>query len=167
MRSILVVMALIPTLGACAHQTTVETDPPGAEVYVNGDKVGHAPVSFEDEGGWSRSYEITVRKDGYELHQTSVEQGVFNPVTLAAAGICGVCTCGLAALYLVPRSRHLEDRYRFVLKRKQPLPPVQPSPEPAPAPGSSPSPDAPPAGSDPQVVPMGHPVQTGPGSFRY
>src|SRR4051812_40599743 len=104
---------------ACAHQARIETDPPGAEVYVNGEQVGISPVEMTDEPGWSREYEITIKKPGYELTQVTVSQSEFNPTALAAAGICGACTLGIGALYFVPRSRHLEDRYRYVLRRKE------------------------------------------------
>src|SRR5947209_6226740 len=82
----------------CAHQTLIETDPPGAEVIVDGDRVGVSPVSFPDEGSWSREYEITLRKDGFDEQRATLETSVFNPLSLALAGACGACTCGLGAL---------------------------------------------------------------------
>ncbi len=143
----------------CAHQAVVASDPPGAEVYVNGEKVGVTPVSIEDAPGWSREYEITLRKEGYEPKQVTLEQDVWNTPALAAAGLCGACSCGLAAIYFLPRSRTLEDRYGYALKRKTPLPPLEeappsapPTPSDAPAPSDA-DPAAPQGGNPPQPQP--------------
>lgn len=155
---VLAIPVLLCLVCSCAHQALVETDPPGAEVYVNGEKVGHAPVSFEDPGGWSRDYEVTLRKDGYELKQVTLTQDVFNPMMLVGAGVCGACTLGAAALYFIPRSRHLEDRYHYVLKRKEPLPPLEgPPTAPAPTPPAA-------TGSGSDVPGAG---ETSAQSFRY
>jgi hypothetical protein len=109
-----------------------------------------APVEFQDEGGWSREYRITLKTEGYEPKSVTLLQSEFDARTLLAAGICGVGTCGLAALYLVPRSRHLADRYGYALRRKEPLPPL------------------PPASGEPEAAPAGGPPVSppGPGAFE-
>jgi len=153
-------MRRIPTLTsllvlfatACAHQARIETDPPGAEVYVNGERVGLGPVEIEDEGGWRKDYEITLRKDGYEPTQVTLTQDTVNMPTLLAAGICGACTCGLGAIYFVPRIWKLDERYRFVMVRKEPLPPI---------------PAAPPPPSPPPVAAPVTPLETPPTPIRY
>jgi hypothetical protein len=155
---------------ACAHTARVESDPPGAEVYVNGEKVGVTPVAIEDPAGWSKEYELSIRKEGYEIQQATLVQDVWNPPMLAAAGICGACTCGLAAIYFLPRSRHLDDRYNYALHRKAPLPPVDATPAPeatAPPAEATPPPDAvmPPAAAPGTLVPQS--AMTRGGAFKY
>lgn len=157
MRSLPAVLALLLLSAACAHQARIESDPPGAEVIVNGDRVGLSPVEIPDEGGWKRSYEITLRKDGYEDKTVSITQAELNPAMVTAAAVCGACTLGLAALYFGPRTWNLDDRYRYVMTRKQPLPPVQDESAPA-APGTVvPQPAVPPPTT----------LETAPGKIRY
>jgi hypothetical protein len=115
----------------CAHQARIETDPPGAEVYVNGERAGTTPADIDDDAGWRREDELTLRKDGYEPTQVTLTQGSLRPLMVFGALGCGLCTCGLAAFYFVPRIWRLDDEYRFVLVRKE-APPVPPPPPPGP-----------------------------------
>lgn len=137
MRRLSALTLMLVFAAACVHQSRIETDPPGAEVYVNGERVGVGPVEIDDEGGWRRDYEITLRKDGYEPTQVTLTQQSINPLTVVMGGVCGVCTCGLAAIYFLPRIWKLDDRYHFIMVRKEPLPPVAAPPPPAPAPATT------------------------------
>ncbi|MBI5497692.1 MAG: PEGA domain-containing protein [Deltaproteobacteria bacterium] len=146
-RRCLLPLVIAVCTGACAHQALIESDPPGAEVYVNGEKIGLTPVEIEDAPGWNRDYEITLRKDGYEAKQVTLTQDQWHVPGLVGAGCCGAAACGLPAIYFLPRSRTLLDHYNWALKRKDPLPPLSPPPaEPPPAvPPSDPAPAPAPA----------------------
>ena len=50
----------------CGVQRTlqIETDPPGALVYLNGDEAGRTPM--RKEFVWYGTYDVVIRKEGYE-----------------------------------------------------------------------------------------------------
>ena len=146
----------LAALSGCAHQTMVVADPPGTEVFINGERVGVSPVAFEDEPGWNRSYELTLKKDGYETRTVTLKQSEWNTMSLVLAAVTAPCTCGLSALYFLPRSRLLEDRYGYALKRSAPLAaPPEPTPEAPPASDAPPQAPAPPsAAGETKVQPI-------------
>lgn len=107
-------------LGAlsCAHAALIETDPPGAELYVDGTQVGITPYTMQDTVGGGDRYEIVLKKPGYKIVQETLVQDQFSwPRGVASIG-CGVCTLGIGCLGLL-WSWELQDRYSFVL---EPLP---------------------------------------------
>ena len=60
---------LIPLMallcGGCVERRLkLESDPPGALVFLNGEEVARTPATVPLE--WYGKYDITVRKDGYE-----------------------------------------------------------------------------------------------------
>ena len=62
--TLLVSLALLGSTG-CVHQSmTIRTEPPGASVYVNDERKGISPVTYDfDFYGWQR---VTLRKEGFE-----------------------------------------------------------------------------------------------------
>ena len=55
--------------GGCVERTiTVDSDPPGALVYLNNQEAGRTP--FTRNFVWYGDYEIQLRKDGYETLDT-------------------------------------------------------------------------------------------------
>jgi hypothetical protein len=57
--------AALAAVAGCVEQTmTINTDPPGALVYLNGQEVGRTPIKRDFE--WYGNYDIQVRKDGYD-----------------------------------------------------------------------------------------------------
>ena len=66
----LTILALAPLALAVGcvgtrRQLTIESDPPGALVYVNGDEVGRTPVTKDFV--YYGTVDLKLRKDGYEL----------------------------------------------------------------------------------------------------
>jgi hypothetical protein len=61
-------VALLPlaVVSGCGVQRTlqIETDPPGALVYLNGDEVGRTPM--RKNFLWYGTYDVVIRKEGYE-----------------------------------------------------------------------------------------------------
>ncbi len=56
-------------LGGCVQRTMrVESDPPGALVYMNFQEVGRTP--FERDFTWYGTYDVQVRHEGYEPLKT-------------------------------------------------------------------------------------------------
>jgi hypothetical protein len=58
-------------------EMTIESDPPGAEIYVNGKKVGTAPLKVTIEG-LSKEHKVVFIKNGY---QTKIERVSISPDT--------------------------------------------------------------------------------------
>ena len=58
------------TLGCgCAQRTlTIESEPPGALVYLNGEEVGRTPMKYDFI--FYGDYDVTLRKEGYETLKT-------------------------------------------------------------------------------------------------
>lgn len=47
-----VFVLMLLALNACSESTMIRTDPPGATVWVNGDKLGTSPIKFKAKS-WS------------------------------------------------------------------------------------------------------------------
>ena len=74
--SLLVLLALPLAAGGCVHRTLeVESNPPGALVYLNGEEVGRTPM--RKEFLWYGTYDVQLRKEGYET--LSAEEKVWAP----------------------------------------------------------------------------------------
>ena len=60
---------LVLLFTGCVEQTlTIQSDPPGALVYLNDQEVGRTP--FTRNFTWYGDYDVEVRKDGYETIKT-------------------------------------------------------------------------------------------------
>ena len=65
-RAGLPLLALAVLAGGCAgvrRELTVESNPPGALVYLNGDEVGRTPM--RKAFVWYGTYDVQLRKEGY------------------------------------------------------------------------------------------------------
>jgi hypothetical protein len=54
--------------GCVERRLTVNSDPPGALVYLNGDEVGRTPVTRDFT--WYGTYDVELRKEGYQALKT-------------------------------------------------------------------------------------------------
>ncbi|MGB7158578.1 MAG: PEGA domain-containing protein [Tepidisphaeraceae bacterium] len=64
-------MLIATVLGSgCVHrELTVESDPPGVLVHLNGQEFGRTPVTRDFT--WYGTYDVELRKEGYETRQTT------------------------------------------------------------------------------------------------
>ncbi len=61
----LALFLMLLMLGGCVERRLqLESDPPGALVFLNGEEVGRTPMSVPFD--WYGRYEVAVRKEGYE-----------------------------------------------------------------------------------------------------
>ena len=76
-RPLMVLGSLLPLLaGGCVHRTLqVDSSPPGALVYLNGEEVGRTPM--RKEFLWYGTYDVQLRKEGYET--LTAEEKVWAP----------------------------------------------------------------------------------------
>ena len=71
------IVAVPAVTGGCVERIlTVQTNPPGALVQLNSQEMGRTPVSRNFT--WYGTYEIVIRRDGYETSHTSAK--VFAPI---------------------------------------------------------------------------------------
>jgi len=70
MRATLCGFILALLLTGCVRRTMViHSDPPNALVYMNGEEIGRTPI--ERDFTWYGTYEVQVRKDGYQTLKTT------------------------------------------------------------------------------------------------
>jgi hypothetical protein len=105
----LLLVAAIALSSACAHETEFRSDPPGATVLVDGQKIGVTPTKFDDPPGSARIHEVEVRgaerserfamkKEGWSVPTIATGVGVgCGTVVLIAAASVG-CLFGSALL---------------------------------------------------------------------
>ena len=92
------------------------SDPEGAQVYINGEFFGNTPVKIELKP--KESYVIEFRKEGFEpvVHQLKIEIGVGWVVLDVVCGLVPVLVDALTGSWY-----EFEQRYvNAILKRQQP-----------------------------------------------
>jgi hypothetical protein len=65
--SILLFFAILAVIffNSCASSTLITSEPPGAELYVNGKHVGKTPYTYSDTRIIGNKVDITLEKEGY------------------------------------------------------------------------------------------------------
>ncbi len=63
--ALVAVAALI--FSGCAQNCRINTDPEGADVYVNGILIGETPVLYKYRSGLPRTVYVKIEKDGYDI----------------------------------------------------------------------------------------------------
>lgn len=65
-----VLLAVALAMGGCVQrQLTIQSDPPGALVYLNGQEFGRTPVTRDFT--WYGTYDVALRKEGYQTRKTT------------------------------------------------------------------------------------------------
>jgi hypothetical protein len=59
---------LLPIIGCAQRQLTINSDPSGAIVYLNGEEIGRTPVKYDFL--FYSNYDVIIRKEGYETLKT-------------------------------------------------------------------------------------------------
>ena len=60
------VLALCGMIAACTSSTMINSEPKGASVYVDGQKLGKTPYLVSDSKTFFTKTTLTLKKDGYE-----------------------------------------------------------------------------------------------------
>lgn len=65
-----VVVGMLLLVGGCVRRTmSIQTEPEGAQVFVNNEEIGTSPVSVDFT--WYGDYELTFRKPGFQTIHTN------------------------------------------------------------------------------------------------
>ena len=100
LRTLGVAVVVVATAGACAHQVTVHSNVPSAEVRVDGvglGAVGTEGVTFTERGGFNQTYDIEVSAAGHVMKRRRVQPTETDPwLGIPAMGMV-VCSCAGAS----------------------------------------------------------------------
>jgi hypothetical protein len=118
-------------LVSCSSYTAIETNPPGAKVYVNQAYIGKSPVVYRDSKIVGSSQTIKIEHPGYEplyAPLSRTEKPMAGPI------IAGFFTGGIAFLwglgYDEYRTFELVPEGYYQQEEAAPLPPLRPKPTP-------------------------------------
>ena len=96
-RVLLVLSVTVPGALACSHTVNIKSNPPGAVVFIDGEKRGETPLAIEEDDGFFEERVIRVEKEGYQSIETTIVQtepiwGCVAPsVCLAPFTFCTSC----------------------------------------------------------------------------
>jgi hypothetical protein len=153
--------ALLAAAMGCAHTVTIDSDPAGAEVLVDGVRIGETPLTWVESTGWERVYELEVRKPGHRTVRRRVRQTEWSYAIVGAGACCSallgtpLTIVGGLPLVSIFWARQLPDELRVTLRPLEGPAAAEPdgaagdggaeaAPAPAPpAPGAPPPPPAP------------------------
>lgn len=77
--NLLVALGCALILSGCAGVTMIDSMPSGADVYVDGVRVGQTPVRYEDMAVSLTSHSVRIAKDGYKpVNEQFARQGRAN-----------------------------------------------------------------------------------------
>ena len=112
---IIAVMIILFLTTACANQAVFISDPPGAQVLVNGEPVGVTPCAFDYVSSSGETYAVVVEKNGFEpvahnVQADEVDTSARN--SWLAAGVVW-SPLWLGTFF----TKKLKDSYQFVLKQ--------------------------------------------------
>lgn len=90
-------------VSGCAHHTMITTSSPGAEVYVEGERVGTTPLEYTSQTSHQGEVFMDVRQDGVS-RRFAVERDQVDGLALTAALGGGVAIFGTGVVGLVASS---------------------------------------------------------------
>lgn len=110
MRMVCTLSLAASLLGGCASTTRINSVPPGARVFVDGQYLGRAPVTHEDSGPLWTSKPVMLKLDGYED-----QSGMIRKEELRVGPLIGGTLVLVPFLWLTG----YPDEYTFELERDQ------------------------------------------------
>ena len=92
----------------CAHSVNFTSEPAGAEVYLDGQKIGTAPFTYEEKSGmYGSKAELVAKQGGKEKKMTLTrDKPAIMPIVAGAGigtGACLAASCGITVVgFIVP-----------------------------------------------------------------
>lgn len=123
MRALIALLASVSVLTAgCSHTVTIDSDPTGAEVRINGEKIGTTPVTYTEQTGWDKAYQLEVTKPGYKPVKKEIRQTEWNMMVLGGSAAAVICLIWVFPINLLGAaglifSRQLPDRIVVPMER--------------------------------------------------
>ena len=71
-RFLALIVAFSILLSSCASSTMIISEPPGAKVYLNGQRVGTTPYRMTDTKIVGSCTSVELKKEGYEVFYTDI-----------------------------------------------------------------------------------------------
>lgn len=71
LRKMIAVLLLLFSTSACSQKTVFYSNPPGAQVFVDGEAIGRTPCEYRYKSSTSKTYLVEVQEHGYDsVNQT-------------------------------------------------------------------------------------------------
>ncbi|PNU20427.1 hypothetical protein C2E25_07645 [Geothermobacter hydrogeniphilus] len=120
MKKIIALLVLFLS-GCAANQAAFISEPPGAQVIVNGEVIGTTPCKLEYRCDSGTDYEVVIQKDGYEpvrhtFKSDEIDRGERAKWVTASILLPLGSPLLIGALF----TKKLKDSYEFVLKQETP-----------------------------------------------
>ena len=104
-----IAVTIILVTAGCSHISLITTNPPGANVSIDGNNLGVSPVSFSDTSGIPKTFFVKINKPGYKEINVPIKQAYKGDITLFWL-LPGIIPYFFTAT--------LNDSYGFNLERK-------------------------------------------------
>ncbi len=122
MRRFIALLAAASLLTACSHTVTIDSDPTGAEVRVNGEKIGNTPATYTETSGWDKAYQIELTKPGYKPVKKEIRQTDWNMYVIGGSAAAVICLIWIFPINLLGAggllfARQLPDRIVVPMER--------------------------------------------------
>lgn len=103
--ALIAALAAFSAIGSmsCAHEVTIQSNVPAAQVRVDGERLGSAGegARFTEHPGFDVQYDVDVQAEGYQVARRTLTPRVPDPL-IGIPAVCATITTGLAAGCLSP-----------------------------------------------------------------
>jgi len=84
MKKLIGLISIFFFLFGCASTTVIKSNPPGAEVYLNGQLKGETPYTYTDRAIAGTARRVTLKKEGYkDFQKTIIRDQTYIPALIA------------------------------------------------------------------------------------
>ena len=115
-KKVLALLSVLFLLASCAAQRTVFfSDPPGAQIAINGEVIGKTPCEYEYRAGAGKVFEIAIHKKLYQPVEGKIETDAVDKGSRDKWLVAGLVWSPLWLGTLF--TKKLQDSYHFILTK--------------------------------------------------